>query len=160
ELPEPEENADCSVESGASGGQKNLSDRIGCLEAKQKLSEAAPCVQSSVSVRSVKSDVDEKYPENWSRDSLIDLNTVVNLPPVPEDIFTCFSNKPTRTSSLSSLKGMRKVKLFLQRAANNSDDEDSSDFDEHDPVGDGEDKCTNSTKKLLLGNIKEETQQD
>lgn len=110
----------------------NMSEKIKYLETKQKLSDNH-LLQHSGSVKSVKSDIDEKYPENWSRDSLIDLNNVVNLPPVPEDIFTSFPAKPTRTSSLSSLKSMRKVKLFLQRAANNSDDEDeSSDLEEHD----------------------------
>lgn len=77
-------------------------------------------------------DINEKYPEDLSRESLIDLNTVANLPPVPEDIFTSFvSNKPVRSSSLSSLKSMRKVKLFLQKAES-SDDDDSSDTDDHD----------------------------
>lgn len=110
----------------------NLAEKIKYLEAKQRMSDTSS-LQRSGSVKSVKSDIDEKYPENLSRDSLIDLNNVVNLPPVPEDIFTTFSSKPTRTSSLSSLKSMRKVKLFLQRAANHSDDEDlSSDPDEHD----------------------------
>lgn len=111
----------------------HASEKIKYLEAKQKNSDNHFLAHTS-SVKSVKSDVDEKYPENWSRDSLIDLNNVVNLPPVPEDIFTSFSTKPTRTSSLSSLKSMRKVKLFLQRAANNNsdDDEESSDLDEHD----------------------------
>lgn len=110
----------------------NISEKIKYLEAKQKLSDNT-FLQHSGSVKSVKSDVDEKYPENWSRDSLIDLNNVVNLPPVPEDIFTSFASKPTRTSSLSSLKSIRKVKLFLQRAASNSDDDDeSSELDEHD----------------------------
>lgn len=77
-------------------------------------------------------DINEKYPEDLSRESLIDLNTVANLPTVPEDIFTSFvSNKPVRSSSLSSLKSMRKVKLFLQKAES-SDDDDSSDTDDHD----------------------------
>lgn len=110
----------------------NISEKIKYLEAKQKLSDNT-FLQHCGSVKSVKSDVDEKYPENWSKDSLIDLDNVVNLPPVPEDIFTTFANKPSRTSSLSSLKGIRKVKLFLQRAANNSDeDEESSELDEHE----------------------------
>lgn len=110
----------------------NLSEKIKYLEAKQKMSDHNG-LQRTASVKSVKSDVDEKYPENISRESLIDLNTVINLPPVPEDIFTTCSNKPTRTSSLSSLKSIRKVKLFLQRAANHSDDEDlSSDTEDHE----------------------------
>ncbi|GJQ83345.1 hypothetical protein Trydic_g18130 [Trypoxylus dichotomus] len=144
----------------------NLTEKIKYLEAKQKMTDSS-CLKPSGSVKSVKSDVDEKYPENLSRDSLIDLNNVVNLPPVPEDIFTTFPNKPTRTSSLSSLKSMRKVKLFLQRAANHSDEEDlSSDPDEHDfpkiVIGDSEDKIMASQlvsqKKQFLGNIKEESQ--
>lgn len=75
--------------------------------------------------------MNEKYPENLSRDSLIDFNTVVNLPPVPEDIFTSFSNKPMKSSSLSSLKSMRKIKMYLQKAES-SDDDDSSDTEDHD----------------------------
>ncbi|KAL3268109.1 hypothetical protein HHI36_007236 [Cryptolaemus montrouzieri] len=119
------------------------------------------------SLRSVKSDIDEKYPENLSKDSLIDLNNVVNLPPVPEDIFTSFSGKPTRSSSLSSLKNIRKVKLFLQKAESSEDDENSSENEEHDftklVYGDNEELSKTisphtPTKKLLLGNIKEETQ--
>ncbi|XP_022912677.1 uncharacterized protein [Onthophagus taurus] len=142
----------------------NLIEKIKYLEAKQKMSDNN-CLQRTASVKSVKSDVDEKYPENLSRESLIDLNTVVNLPPVPEDIFTTCSNKPTRTSSLSSLKSMRKVKLFLQRAANHSDDEDlSSDTEEHEfpkiAIGDSlDDKTTTfAIPKKQLGNIKEESQ--
>lgn len=84
------------------------------------------------SLRSVKSDVDEKYPENLSKESLIDLNNVVNLPPVPEDIFTSFSGKPTRSASLSSLKSIRKVKLFLQKAESSEEDDNSSENEEHD----------------------------
>ncbi|KAK9709076.1 hypothetical protein QE152_g26804 [Popillia japonica] len=144
----------------------NLTEKIKYLEAKQRMTDTS-CLQRSGSVKSVKSDVDEKYPENLSRDSLIDLNNVVNLPPVPEDIFTTFSNKPTRTSSLSSLKSMRKVKLFLQRAANHSDEEDlSSDTEEHEfpkiLIGDSDEKMLScqqlSPKKQFLGNIKEESQ--
>lgn len=83
------------------------------------------------SIKTVKTDVNEKYPENLSRDSLIDFNTVVNLPPVPEDIFTSFSNRPIKSSSLSSLKSMRKIKMYLQKAEN-SDTDDSSDAEEHE----------------------------
>lgn len=123
---------DIDMSSDTVPNMTNLTEKIKYLEAKQRMTDTS-CLQRSGSVKSVKSDVDEKYPENLSRDSLIDLNNVINLPPVPEDIFATFSNKPTRTSSLSSLKSMRKVKLFLQRAANHSDDEDlSSDPDEHD----------------------------
>lgn len=58
---------------------------------------------------------------------------VVNLPTVPEDVYSNLIGKPTRTSSTSSLKGVRKVKLYLQRACNASDDEDeSSELDEHE----------------------------
>ena len=111
----------------------NVSEKIKYLQARQRLSDS-PFLPRTSSVKSFKSDVDEKYPENLSRESLIDLNTVVNLPPVPEDIFATFSNKPVRTSSLSSLKSMRKVKLFLQKAASLSDDDDlSSDIDEQEP---------------------------
>lgn len=103
-----------------------ISDKIKYLESKQKnLENTLFPPPSSASNKSVKADIDEKYPENLSRESLIDLNTVINLPPVPEDIFTSFSSKPTRTSSLSSLKSMRKIKLYLQKAES-SDDDDSS----------------------------------
>lgn len=112
---------------------RHIIEKIKQLEARHRSSDNSLLPQSS-STKSVKSDIDEKYPENLSRDSLIDLDNVINLPTVPEDIFTSFSNKPTRTSSLSSLKSMRKVKLFLQRAStNNSDDEDdSSEPDDHE----------------------------
>ncbi|XP_072400168.1 uncharacterized protein [Diabrotica undecimpunctata] len=118
--------------------------------------------------KNVRSDINEKYPESLSRESLIDLTTIVNLPPVPEDIPTGFFKKPTRSSSLSSLKSMRKVKLFLQKAEN-SDDDDSSDIDDQDYVrsstGDvrTKDSLEDDIKQLpvaskkLLGNITEET---
>uniref|UniRef100_A0A6P7GEW6 Uncharacterized protein LOC114336449 n=1 Tax=Diabrotica virgifera virgifera TaxID=50390 RepID=A0A6P7GEW6_DIAVI len=116
--------------------------------------------------KGVRSDINEKYPESLSRESLIDL-AIVNLPPVPEDIPTGFSTKPTRSSSLSSLKSMRKVKLFLQKAEN-SDDDDSSDIDDQDlrnstgdvrPTDSLEDdiKQLPVASKKLLGNITEET---
>ncbi|XP_044754637.1 uncharacterized protein LOC123313718 [Coccinella septempunctata] len=119
------------------------------------------------SLRSVKSDVDEKYPENLSKESLIDLNNVVNLPPVPEDIFTSFSGKPIRSASLSSLKSIRKVKLFLQKAESSEEDDNSSENEDHDfsklVYGDNEELVKSTgphspSKKLLLGNIKEEAQ--
>lgn len=123
---------DNNVHNTFTNNASNITERIKYLEVKQKLMDNTYLPRSG-SVKSVKSDVDEKYPENWSKDSLIDLDNIVNLPPVPEDIFTTFTNKPSRTSSLSSLKGIRKVKLFLQRAANNSDDEDeSSECDDHE----------------------------
>ncbi|XP_015603176.1 uncharacterized protein LOC107271547 isoform X2 [Cephus cinctus] len=99
-----------------------INERLRNLETRQKFTEQNFSLPHSSSARSFKSEVDEKYPENWSRDSLIDLSSVVNLPPVPEDIFTSFS-KPVRSSSLSSLKSIRKVKLYLQRAANSEDEE-------------------------------------
>lgn len=85
---------------------------------------------SASSSKNIKVDKNEKYPENLSRDSFIDFNTVVNLPPVPEDIFTSFSNRPMRSSSLSSLKSMRKIKMYLQKAES-SDDDDSSDTEDY-----------------------------
>ncbi|KAK4875254.1 hypothetical protein RN001_011676 [Aquatica leii] len=173
EISDVEENegVDAATSTTTTCGLVNMSlvtDKIKSLEAKRKLSDNFLLPPSS-STKSVKSDIDEKYPENLSRESLIDLNNVVNLPTVPEDIFTCFSSKPTRTSSLSSLKSIRKVKLFLQRASTASDDEDeSSEPEEHDfnkLAGDcDEGKPPNTSyssgKKVFLGNIKEETQQD
>lgn len=108
----------------AYGSLSILSEKIKFLEARQKTSDVIHLPPSS-SAKSFKSDVDEKYPENLSRESLIDLNSVVNLPSVPEDIFG-YATKPARTSSLSSLKSMRKVKLYLQRAGSTSDDEDEN----------------------------------
>lgn len=112
----------------------NLSEKIKFLEMRQQMKqkESISFGQSSSSRSVNKMDIDEKYPENLSRESLIDLNNVANLPPVPEDIFTSFSiAKPTRSSSLSSLKSMRKVKLFLQKAENSDEDESCSDNDEY-----------------------------
>ncbi|XP_050310749.1 uncharacterized protein LOC126746500 [Anthonomus grandis grandis] len=141
-----------------------LADKIKSLETRNRSSDNS-LVANPSSSKSSKIDINEKYPENLSRESLIDLNNI-NLPPVPEDIFTSFSNKPIRTSSLSSLKSMRKIKLFLQKAES-SDDDESSENDDHDysrlVYGDS-DECKNlschspSSKKLQLGNIKEETQ--
>lgn len=55
----------------------------------------------------------------------MDLSNVVNLPPVPENIFTGLAPpRPVRSSSLSSLKSLRKVKLSLQRAAKDSSEEE------------------------------------
>lgn len=111
----------------------NLSERIKCLEMRQQIKqrESISFGQSSSSRSVNRIDIDEKYPENLSRESLIDLNNVANLPPVPEDIFTSFSNRPTRSSSLSSLKSMRKVKLSLQKAENSDEDDSYSDNDEY-----------------------------
>ncbi|KAL1494760.1 hypothetical protein ABEB36_010306 [Hypothenemus hampei] len=144
-----------------------LSEKIRFLESKNRNFIDNNIQVNSASSRSSKIDINEKYPENLSRESLIDLNNVINLPPVPEDIFTSFSNnKPIRSSSLSSLKSMRKVKLFLQKAES-SEDDDSSDNDDTDfsrvVYGDSDDNkalsCHSpSSKKLHLGNIKEETQ--
>lgn len=129
---EEAESADNSYNTFGALNLSVMSEKIKHLEAKQKLTDISLLPPSS-STKSVKSDVDEKYPENLSRESLIDLNNVVNLPTVPEDMFTCFSNIPIRTSSLFSLKSMRKVKLFLQRASSASDEEDeSSEPEEHD----------------------------
>ncbi|KAG5872701.1 hypothetical protein JTB14_008795 [Gonioctena quinquepunctata] len=141
-----------------------LSEKIRFLETRQRVSENC-LTPNTPSSKNVKADVNERYPENLSRESLIDLNAVVNLPPVPEDIFTSFSSKPTRSSSLSSLKSMRKIRMFLQRAES-SDDDDSSDAEDHDCTklvyGDNtEGKSTHlhsPLSKNILGNIKEETQ--
>lgn len=108
---------------------QTIIEKIRYLETKQKQAECNFLPATPSSTKSVKYDIDEKYPENWSRESLIDLSNVMNLPPVPEDIFQGF-NKPQRTSSLSSLKNLRKVKLYLQRASNTSDDDDESELDE------------------------------
>lgn len=140
-----------------------LSEKIRYLETRQKHSDNNLNTSTS-STKNVRVDVNEKYPENLSRDSLIDFNSVVNLPPVPEDIFTSFSSKPTRSSSLSSLKSMRKIKMYLQKAES-SDDEDSSDAEDHDYTkliyGDSDEgrlsSPHSSSVKKLLGNIKEET---
>ncbi|KAJ9587445.1 hypothetical protein L9F63_019039 [Diploptera punctata] len=139
-----------------------ITDKIKYLEAKQKLSDSSFLPPTS-SAKSIRSDVDEKYPESWSKESLIDLNNVINLPPVPEDIFTSFS-KPVRSSSLSSLKGLRKVKLFLQRAAQSEDDA-QSEYEEHEIIQDEPSTSNNEiksfpTKKSMLGNIKEEPLSD
>ncbi|EFA09823.1 hypothetical protein TcasGA2_TC011970 [Tribolium castaneum] len=130
-----------------------ISEKIKFLESKQKLFDHN--LPPSGSNKSVKCDIDEKYPESWSRDSSIDLNNVVNLPPVPEDVFTSFTNKPKRSSSLSSLKSMRKVKLFLQRAEYSDEDDLSSDNDELAQKGDSDE---GSSPKKFLGNIKEDQQ--
>ncbi|RZC32525.1 hypothetical protein BDFB_008954 [Asbolus verrucosus] len=134
-----------------------ISEKIKFLESRQKSSDNN--LPPSNSSKSVKCDIDEKYPENWSKDSSIDLNSVVNLPPVPEDVFTSFSSssKPKRSSSLSSLKSMRKVKLFLQRAETSDDEDISSDNDDHELGQKGDSDEGNSPKKFL-GNITEETQ--
>ncbi|KAJ8917759.1 hypothetical protein NQ315_005210 [Exocentrus adspersus] len=144
------------------------------IKSRQKNLENAmfPAPNTASSNKSLKADIDEKYPENLSRESLIDLNTVVNLPPVPEDIFTSFSNKPTRTSSLSSLKSMRKIKLYLQKAESSDDDDSSENEDtEYSKLvfnaknvfqGDSDDGKSSSLHsplaKKFLGNIKEEGQ--
>lgn len=126
---------DVEVTENVSVNLNNIVEKIKHLEVKQNKASDGGHLPPSNSAKSFKSDVDEKYPENWSRESLIDLNNVVNLPSVPEDIFG-YTTKPTRTSSLSSLKSMRKVKLYLQRAGSGSDeDDDNSESDDHDSSG-------------------------
>ncbi|XP_019877261.1 uncharacterized protein LOC109605127 [Aethina tumida] len=134
---------------------KQIHDKIRHLESKYKLSHSS-------NKSSVKSDIDEKYPENLSRESLIDMNNISSLPPVPEDIVTMFahSSKPSRTSSLSSLKNMRKVQLFLQKAET-SDEDESSENDEISKLefGDNEERRLYLAKaQKKLGNITEEAQ--
>lgn len=69
---------------------------------------------------------DEKYPENLCRESLIDLNSLSqSLPPVPEDARSLSTGwSSARSASLCSLKNFRRVKLMLQRADHQTDDED------------------------------------
>ncbi|KAJ8967180.1 hypothetical protein NQ317_006526 [Molorchus minor] len=74
-------------------GMAQISEKIKYLESKQRHnnSENNLCPPpTTFSNKNLKADIDEKYPENLSRESLIDLNTIVNLPPVPEDIFHKF----------------------------------------------------------------------
>lgn len=72
-----------------------------------------PLVQKNIGAKCV--NIDEKYPEHCSKESLLDMNNIVSLQTVPEDIFTDFHHKPNRTVSSSSLKNLRKVKLCLQK---------------------------------------------
>lgn len=58
----------------------------------------------------------DKYPERCSKESLLDISNIVNLPTVPEDTFASFQ-RPNKTLSSCSLKNLRKVKLCLQKAA-------------------------------------------
>lgn len=67
--------------------------------------------------------IDEKYPEHCSKESLLDMNNIVSLQTVPEDIFTDFHHKPNRTMSSSSLKNLRKVKMCLQKVCDVDDAE-------------------------------------
>lgn len=107
------ENVDASMASDFNVlNTSGIAERLRNLETKQRYAEQNFTLPQTLSARSFRSDVDEKYPDNWSKDSLISLDNVVNLPPVPEDAFTCFS-KPVRTSSLSSLKSIRKVLIPL-----------------------------------------------
>ena len=128
---------DCdSAEASITGDLYNvnaqtITDKIRYLEVKQKISESS-FLPATSSARSLRSDTDEKYPESWSKESLIDLNNVMNLAPVPEDIFMDFS-KPVRSSSLSSLKSLRKVRLHLQKATH-SEEDTQSDCEEHDMI--------------------------
>lgn len=66
----------------------------------------------------------EKYPEHYcSRESLLEMNSVIALPPVPEDAFADF-NRPVRTKSSGSIKNLRRVKMcFMQRMSDDESDE-------------------------------------
>uniref|UniRef100_A0A1B6LFC9 Uncharacterized protein n=1 Tax=Graphocephala atropunctata TaxID=36148 RepID=A0A1B6LFC9_9HEMI len=64
--------------------------------------------------------VDEKYPEHCSKESLLDISTINTLPTLHEDVFVDF-HRPSKTLSSCSLKNLRKVKMYLQKV---DDDED------------------------------------
>lgn len=97
---------------------KNISEKLKHMEDRQRSSD----LNSSSSARSSKSDIDEKYPEKWLKNSFLDLNNAVNLPPVPE--YMPMNNLTAKTpSKLYSLKKYRRIKLLLKRVESNSDEE-------------------------------------
>lgn len=100
----------------------SIVEKIRSLESRHKLPESTHLMTTS-SVRSLKQDVNERYPESYSKESLIDLDNVTSLPPLPEDTFTGYPRVPVKSSSLSSLKNLRKIKFYLQRAE--SDEEEN-----------------------------------
>lgn len=69
--------------------------------------------------------INEKYPDRCSRESLLDISNIVSLPTVPEDVFADFS-RPRRTMSSSSLKNMRRVKMCLQKMSDDDIDTTSA----------------------------------
>ena len=70
----------------------------------------------------------------------------MNLPPVPENIFTGLAPaRPVRSSSLSSLKSLRKVKLSLQRAAKDSSEEEDES---------GSEEMVGFQLKILIKNLR------
>ncbi|KAK6625438.1 hypothetical protein RUM43_005736 [Polyplax serrata] len=120
-----------------------------------------PEVPSPLQVAACLIDISQfQYPESWSRESLIDLNCIMNLPPVPENIFIGLApTRPVRSSSLSSLKSLRKVKLSLQRAArDSSEDEEESGSEETEETASSDDARSQPGKKMpaSLDNITEE----
>ncbi|XP_049778789.1 uncharacterized protein LOC126175829 [Schistocerca cancellata] len=138
-----------------------LSDRILRLESRARPVQG---VDSSVNTRGSRCDIDERYPDmSSSRESLMDLGNVVSLPPVPEDSLGNFCKLAVRTSSLSSLKNFRKVKLCLQRASSEEDEDSESEehsFASSDEQGSSDKEMRpaflSQKKNIMLGNIKEE----
>ncbi|XP_049955868.1 uncharacterized protein LOC126472090 isoform X1 [Schistocerca serialis cubense] len=138
-----------------------LSDRILRLESRARPVQG---VDSSVNTRGSRCDIDERYPDmSSSRESLMDLANVVSLPPVPEDSLGNFYKLAVRTSSLSSLKNFRKVKLCLQRASSEEDEDSESEehsFASSDEQGSSDKEMRpaflSQKKNIMLGNIKEE----
>ncbi|XP_046389713.1 uncharacterized protein LOC124158595 [Ischnura elegans] len=90
-----------------------LTDKIEYMESKQKSNESIYSPASHNFYKSYRSDIDEKYPESCSRESLLDLDFGATLPPVPEGAFTDFK-RPPRSCSLSSIKNIKKMKLTLR----------------------------------------------
>lgn len=68
--------------------------------------------------------INEKYPEHCSKESLLDMNNIISLPTVPEGVFADFG-RPCRTKSSTSLKNMRRVKMCLQKMTDDYIDQTS-----------------------------------
>ncbi|CAH0394148.1 unnamed protein product [Bemisia tabaci] len=141
----------------------NLSEKLRNLESRVKLDSGY--LSQCSSAKSFKQDVDEKYPENCSRESLFDFN-VMNLPPVPEDISMNFNKIGIPSHSQSSLRSLRKVKHYTQKAMPSDESEESENDDQDIASISGEGRHSywelmkHVNKRKTLGNIKEESSQD
>ncbi|KAG8225487.1 hypothetical protein J437_LFUL009480 [Ladona fulva] len=91
-----------------------LAEKIQSLELKKRVDTAAAVSATAATFKLHKADIDIKFPESCSRESLLEFESRTSLPPVPEDAFTSFM-RPARSYSLSSFKNMKKMKHTLKQ---------------------------------------------
>ncbi|GLV32360.1 hypothetical protein CBL_00931 [Carabus blaptoides fortunei] len=144
---------------------KHISEKLKRLESRQRFRYLNASIRCSKG-----SDIDEKYPEKWLKSSFLDLDSAVKLPSVPE-CTSVDNGRVKKSSSVASFKKYRRIKLLLQRAESNSDEENDESGSEgqnssHITLSDYEEKesderNSSSTKtNTTLDDIEEEEENE